>query len=65
MIQDPDVVSRLFAAIASEQDVIDQITAGTQRLQVIQQAKRDLAALDADALRQAVRLRHAALGVIA
>ena len=61
MNDDRDHVTGLFAQIASEQDVIDQLAAGTQRLQAIQQAKRDLAQLDSASLRRAIARRHAAL----
>lgn len=63
MSEDRDDVTRLFDQIACEQDVIDQLAAGTLRLQEIQQAKRDLATLDAAAIRRAVTRRHAALGI--
>lgn len=62
MADDPDVVVGLFAEIASEQQVIDLISAGTERLKRIQQAKRDLATLDPCAIREALMSRHAALG---
>ena len=61
MNDDHDHVAELFAQIASEQGVIDQLAAGTQRLQAIQQAKRDLAQLDSASLRRAIARRHAAL----
>lgn len=61
MLVDHDQVAGLFAEIASEQDVIDKLAAGTQRLQAIQQAKRDLAQLDSASLRRAIARRHAAL----
>ena len=61
MSEDRDHVARLFAQISSEQAVIDQLAAGFLRLQAIQQAKRNLAGLDAAALRRAVARRHAAL----
>lgn len=62
MADDPDVAVGLFAEIASEQQVIDLISAGTERLKRIQQAKRDLATLDPSAIREALTRRHAALG---
>lgn len=58
-----DVVARLFDQIAGEQDVIDQLAASALRLQAIQQAKRELASLDAATLRRAVARRRAALAV--
>ena len=61
MVEDPDEVAELFATIASEQDVIDQIASGAERLRAIQRAKQHLASLDAEALRQALARRHAAL----
>jgi hypothetical protein len=63
MSVDRDDVARLFGQIASEQDVIDQLAANALRLQAIQQAKRELASLDAATLRRAVARRHAALAV--
>ena len=63
MSVDRDVVTRLFEQIAGEQDVIDQLAANALRLQAIQQAKRELASLDAATLRRAVAQRHAALAV--
>jgi hypothetical protein len=60
---DRDVVARLFDQIASEQEVVDQLAASAVRLQAIQQAKRELAFLDAATLRRAVALRHAVLAV--
>lgn len=63
MNTDRDEVARLFEQIASEQQVIDQLAAGTLRLQAIQAAKRKLAELDAAAVRRAVAKRHAALEV--
>lgn len=63
MNTDRDEVARLFEQIASEQQVIDQLAAGTLRLQAIQAAKRKLADLDAAAVRRAVAQRHAALEV--
>ena len=62
---DRDDVARLFDQIASEQGVIDQLAANALRLQAIQQAKRELASLDAATLRRAVARRHAALAVCA
>jgi hypothetical protein len=58
-----DVVARLFDQIAGEQDVIDRLAADALRLQAIQQAKRELASLDAVTLRRAVAHRHASLAV--
>ena len=55
--------SELFDQIACEQDGIDQLAANAVRLQAIQQAKRELASLDAATLRRAVTRRHAALAV--
>lgn len=63
MSVDRDDVARLFDQIAGEQDVIDQLAAGALQLQAIQQAKRELASLDAATLRRAVARRHAALAV--
>lgn len=63
MSVDRDDVTRLFDQIAGEQDVIDQLVANALRLQAIQQAKRELASLDAATLRRAVARRHAALAV--
>lgn len=63
MRADRDVVTRLFEQIAGEHDVIDQLAASALRLQAIQQAKRELASLDAATLRRAVARRHAALAV--
>lgn len=63
MSVNPDVVARLFDQIAGEQDLIDQLAASAVRLQAIQQAKRELASLDAATLRRAVARRHAALAV--
>lgn len=63
MSVDRDDVTWLFDQIASEQDVIDQLAANALRLQAIQQAKRELASLDAAMLRRAVARRHAALAV--
>ncbi len=60
---DRDVVARLFDQVASEQDVIDQLAASALRLQEIQQAKRELASLDAVTRRRAVARRHAVLAV--
>lgn len=60
---DRDVVARLFDEVASEQDVIDQLAAIALRLQEIQQAKRELASLDAATRRRAVARRHAVLAV--
>ena len=60
---DRDDVARLFDQIASEQGVIDQLAADALRLQAIQQAKRELASLDAATLRRAVARRHAVLAV--
>ncbi len=65
MTEERDDVARLFDQIACEQDVIDQLAAGTVRLQAIQRAKRELAALDASALRRAMARRHAVLKVSA
>lgn len=65
MSVDRDDVARLFDQIASEQEVIDQLAASALRLQAIQQAKRELASLDAATLRRAVARRHAALAVSA
>jgi hypothetical protein len=65
MSVDRDDVAWLFDQIASEQDVIDQLAANALRLQAIQQAKRELAFLDAATLRRAVARRHAALAVSA
>ena len=63
MSVDRDDVARLFDQIAGEQDVIDQLAAGALRLQAIQQAKRELASLDAATRRRAVARRHAVLAV--
>ena len=63
MSGDRDDVARLFDQIASEQDVIDQLAATVRRLQAIQQAKRQLAALSPADLRRAAAQRHAALAV--
>lgn len=63
MSVDRDDVALLFDQIASEQDVIDQLAANALRLQAIQQAKRQLASLDATTLRRAVARRHAVLAV--
>ena len=63
MSGDRDDVARLFDQIAGEQDVIDQLAAGALRLQAIQQAKRELASLDAATRRRAVARRHAVLAV--
>lgn len=63
MSVDRDEVAQLFDQIAGEQDVIDQLAANALRLQAIQQAKRELASLDAVTLRRAVARRHAALAV--
>lgn len=63
MSVDRDDVARLFEQIAGEQDVIDQLAASALQLQAIQQAKRELASLDAATLRRAVARRHAALAV--
>jgi len=63
MSGDRDDVARLFDQIASEQDVIDQLAATVRRLQAIQLAKRQLAALSPADLRRAVAQRHAALAV--
>ena len=60
---DRDVVARLFDQVAGEQDVIDQLAASVLRLQAIQQAKRELASLDAATRRRAVARRHAVLAV--
>lgn len=60
---DRDDVARLFDQVASEQDVIDQLAASALRLQEIQQAKRELASLDAATRRRAVARRHAVLAV--
>lgn len=60
---DRDVVARLFDQVAGEQDVIDQLAASVLRLQEIQQAKRELASLDAATRRRAVARRHAVLAV--
>jgi hypothetical protein len=65
MTGDRDDVAQLFDQIAGEQDVIDRLAADALRLQAIQQAKRELAALDAATLRRAVARRHAALAVSA
>ena len=65
MTEERDDVARLFDQIACEQDVIDQLAAGTVQLQAIQRAKRELAALDASVLRRAEARRHAALEVVA
>lgn len=65
MSEDRDDVAWLFDQIACEQEVIDQLAAGARRLQAIQLAKRELAALDATAVRRAVARRHAALGMSA
>ncbi len=65
MTEERDDVARLFDQIACEQDVIDRLAAGTVQLQAIQRAKRELAALDASALRRAVARRHAVLEVSA
>ena len=61
MTDDPDKAAALFAEIATEQQVIDQLTEGTERLRSIQQAKRDLAQLEPSALRAALERRHASL----
>jgi hypothetical protein len=63
MTGDRDDVAQLFDQIAGEQDVIDRLAADALRLQAIQQAKRELASLDAATLRRAVAQRHAALAV--
>ncbi len=63
MSVDHDDVARLLDQIAGEQDVIDQLAANALELQAIQQAKRELASLDAATLRRAVARRHAALAV--
>lgn len=63
MSGDRDDVARWFDQIVSEQDVIDQLAARVHRLQGIQQAKRQLAALSPADLRRAVAQRHAALEV--
>ncbi|MBI5027702.1 MAG: hypothetical protein HZB48_02600 [Actinobacteria bacterium] len=63
MSVDHDDVARLLDQIAGEQDVIDQLAANALELQAIQQAKRQLASLDAATLRRAVARRHAALAV--
>ena len=63
MNDDHDHVTGLFAQIASEQEVIDQLAANAVRLQEIQRAKRELASLDVATLRRAVARRHAALAV--
>ena len=60
MTDEPDQAAALFAEIASEQQVIDELAAGTDKLRRIQQAKRDLAALDPSALRTALERRRAA-----
>ena len=62
MTDDPDMAAALFAEIATEQQVIDQLEEGTAQLRRIQQAKRDLAQLDPSALRTALARRHASLG---
>ena len=61
MTDDPDKAAALFAEIATEQQVIDQLAEGTERLRAIQQAKRDLAQLEPSALRAALERRHASL----
>ena len=61
MTDDPDKAAALFAEIATEQQVIDQLAEGTERLRAIQQAKRDLAQLEPSALRAALGRRHASL----
>ena len=61
MTDDPDKAAGLFAEIATEQEVIDQLAEGTAKLRRIQQAKRDLALLDPSALRAALERRHASL----
>ncbi len=68
MTDDPDKAAGLFAEIATEQEVIDQlaegtakVAEGTAKLRRIQQAKRDLAQLDPSALRAALERRHASL----
>ena len=63
MMGDRDDVARLFDQIASEQGVIDQLAATVRRLQAIQQASGQLAALSPADLRRAVAQRHAALAV--
>lgn len=64
MADDQDAVAELFATIACEQVVIDEIAAATERLVAIQRAKRELASY-ADSLHRALALRHAALGASA
>ena len=61
MTDDPDKAAGLFAEIATEQEVIDQLAEGTAKLRRIQQAKRDLALLDPSALRARLDRRHASL----
>ena len=64
MCVDSDDVVWLFDELTGEQDVvIDQRAANALRWQAIQQAKRELASLDAATLRRAVARRHAALAV--
>lgn len=65
MTDERDDVARLFDQIACEQDVFDQLAVGAVQLQAIQRAKRELAALDAIAVRRAVARRHAVLEVSA
>ncbi len=63
MSVDRDDVAGLFDQIASKQEAIDQLAVGELRLQAIQQAKRELASLDAVTLRRAMAWRYAALAV--
>ncbi|MCC6497176.1 MAG: hypothetical protein IT193_13065 [Propionibacteriaceae bacterium] len=62
MADEQDAVAELFATIACEQVVVNEIAAATARLVAIQGAKRSLACLDEDSLHQALALRHAMLG---
>lgn len=57
-----DQASALLAQIASEPQVIAQLSATTVALQAIQQAKQDLASLPPEAIRGAFERRHAVLG---
>lgn len=64
-VGESDIAAGLFAEIAAENQVIDELidelTVRAHKLRRIQLAKLELAGLPAEAIREAIRLRQAAL----
>jgi hypothetical protein len=57
-VSDPHVVDELVARIATESEVIAQISDGTERLRSIERAKRELARFAPETIRAALTRRR-------